>query len=279
MDTFNHIASAIFGVLLAPFGQEKNWSAWIDVILWSVGGGIVALLVYKYVSNQKGIARTKNDIKVHLLEVRLFKDDILGVFVATGKILAKNAVYLAHNLLPMVVMLVPMMAILVQLVSTYAFVPAEPGETKLLKVKLDGAVASTAGLTAADVELELPPGVVLEVPGVPTAQGEIAWRLRAEEPGDHVITIRVGDEVLEKGLAVGGEPRRVPVMRTKSWEALLFPTEAPIPSGSAVHTAGLPYESRDLGWMPGGELGILLVFFGLSLLAGIALKGVFKVTL
>ena len=213
MDTFNHIASAIFGVLLAPFGQEKNWSAWIDVILWSVGGGIVALLVYKYVSNQKGIARTKNDIKVHLLEVRLFKDDILGVFVATGKILAKNAVYLAHNLLPMVVMLVPMMAILVQLVST------------------------------------------------------------------HVITIRVGDEVLEKGLAVGGEPRRVPVMRTKSWEALLFPTEAPIPSGSAVHTAGFTYESRDLGWMPGGELGILLVFFGLSLLAGIALKGVFKVTL
>ena len=91
MQTFNRIASAIMGALLAPFGEEKNWSAWIDVIFWSVAGGIVALLVYKYCSNQKGIEKAKGDIKVHLLEVRLFKDDILGVFASTGKILVKNA--------------------------------------------------------------------------------------------------------------------------------------------------------------------------------------------
>jgi len=36
---------------------------------------------------------------------------------------------------------------------------------------------------------------------------------------------------------------------------------------------------RDLGALPGGELGILATFFGLSLVAGFALKGVFGVTL
>lgn len=286
MQTFNRIASAIMGALLAPFGEEKNWSAWIDVIFWSVAGGIVALLVYKYCSNQKGIERAKNDIKVHLLEVRLFKDDILGVFASTGKILAKNAVYLGHNLMPMVVMMVPMMAILIQLVSLYGFKPVDTGSTQMFVASLDGSHPAVAAgdLRATDIELELPPGVVVEVGPVRTAQGvhgpEIAWHLRADTPGNHVLKLHAGDQVIEKGFAVGGDASlRVPVMRTKSWEALLFPAEDPMPADAPLYSAKLKYPNRDLGWMPGGELGILVMFFVLSIVAGLALKGVFGVTL
>src|SRR6185295_6726325 len=121
MGTFNAIVSAVFTRLLAPFGAGRTWSAWLDIALWSVLGGVVALLVYKKVSNQKGIARAKNDIKVHMLEIRLYNEDILGVFTSTAKILGKNLIYVAHNLLPMVVMFVPMMAILFQLEAHYAF--------------------------------------------------------------------------------------------------------------------------------------------------------------
>jgi hypothetical protein len=38
------------------------------------------------------------------------------------------------------------------------------------------------------------------------------------------------------------------------------------------------YPERDLGWMPGGELGIMVVFLVVSIAAGLALKGVFRVT-
>ena len=41
----------------------------------------------------------------------------------------------------------------------------------------------------------------------------------------------------------------------------------------------LSYPERDLGWLPGGEMGILLTFFGLSLVSGYALKDVFGVVL
>ena len=60
MATFNRVASALFDRLLAPFGAAPGWAPWLDLLLWSALSGVVALLVYKLVSNQRGIARTKN---------------------------------------------------------------------------------------------------------------------------------------------------------------------------------------------------------------------------
>jgi hypothetical protein len=279
MNRFNTVTSAIFDVLLAPFGEEH---AWFDLVFWSVAGGIVALIVYKYVSNQGGIERAKNAIKVHLLEIRLFKEDILLVITATFKILLKNALYLGHNMLPLLVMIVPMMTILFQLEAHYAHDPLPVGSVNLLTVELDASqpgVPDTATGLARSVRLEIPKGLSLDAPPVRTAEGEIAWRFRAEQPGDHTVVIHVGDEVVEKRIAVGGLARKIPVLRTKSLEGFLYPGEPALPSDSPLASIRLRYPERDLGWLPGGELGVLATFFGLSLLSGFALKGVFGVTL
>ena len=279
MSRFNAVTSAVFDVLLAPLGEEH---AWFDLLFWSVAGGIVALIVYKYVSNQRGIQRTKNAIKVHLLEIRLFKEDIAQVLGATTKILLKNGLYLGHNLLPLLVMIVPMMTILFQLEARYAFDPLPVGSVNLLTLKVDPSrpgVPDTATGLAEWVHLEMPAGLSLDAPPVRTAEGEIAWRFRAERAGDYVVPIRVGDELVEKRIAVGGPPRKVPVLRTKSLEGFLYPGEPALPGDSPVASIRLRYPARDLGWLPGGELGILATFFGLSILSGFALKGLFGVTL
>ena len=93
------------------------------------------------------------------------------------------------------------------------------------------------------------------------------------------MTIHLGDEVVEKRIAVGGPPRKVPVLRTKSLEGFLYPGEAALPGDSPIASIRLRYPERDLGWLPGGELGVLATFFGLSILSGFALKGLFGVTL
>jgi hypothetical protein len=279
MNRFNTVTSAIFDVLLAPFGEEH---AWFDLVFWSVAGGIVALIVYKYVSNQRGIERAKNAIKVHLLEIRLFKENILLVVTATFKILLKNGLYLGHNMLPLLVMIVPMMTILFQLEAHYAHDPLPVGSVNLLAIELDASqpgVPDTATGLARSVRLEIPEGLSLDAPPVRTADGEIAWRFRAEQPGDHSVAIHVGDEVIEKQIAVGGPPRKVPVLRTKSLEGLLYPAEPALPGDSPIASIRLRYPERDLGWLPGGEMGVLATFFGLSILSGFALKGVFGVTL
>jgi hypothetical protein len=277
MNTFNAIFNAIFDGLLGWFGAA---SAWVDIMFWSILGGIVALLVYKTISNQAGIEKAKNDIKVHLMEIRLFQDDILGVFTSTGKILLKNAMYLGHNILPMVVMFVPMMAILFQLEANYAFAPIDPGTTTLMTLEVDRTVAGRDDLDTQDITINAPPGVVV-MASVP-APDSIAWQLLFEQPGDHVIEIQLGDELLTKGVAVGGAARKVPYMRTKSWEGYLYPGEESLPDASSAYEVKLSsnaYPATDLGWMPGGEGGVLLTFFFVSIAAGLALKGVFGVTL
>jgi hypothetical protein len=272
MQTYNNIASAIFDFLLAPFGHEI---ALFDLIFWPVLMGIGALQVYKYTSNQGAIARVKRQISMHLLEIRLFRDDITQVLVSTFKIIAKNMIYIAHNLTPMAVMLIPMVALMVQLVAHYAYEPAQPGSIELLHLKLD----PNAAVSPLDVSLELPDGTSLDAPAVRTADGQVFWRVKADRPGDHVFQVRVGDEIYEKGWAVGGDLRKIPVKRLRNWEALLYPGEAAIPSGAPVLSLELEMHTRPLDFVWDGEFGILMWAMVLSLVAGVALKDFFGVTL
>jgi hypothetical protein len=272
MKSYNAISNAVFDFLLAPFGHEF---VLFDLVVWPVLMGIVALQVYKYVSNQSAISRVKRQISMHLLEIRLFRDDILQVLKSTGTIVAKNMVYIGHNLLPAVVLMVPMVAVMVQLVAHYAYEPARPGSVELLRLQLD----PEAAVSVREASLTLPAGVVLDAPPVRTADGRVFWRLRANRAGDHVIKVRVGDDIYEKGWAVGGATRKVPVKRLRSWEALLYPGEAAIESGAPVLSLELDAKTRPLRYLPDGEFGILMWTLALSLLAGVALKGVFGVTL
>lgn len=272
MATWNHLSSAVFDRVLAPFGHGP---AWLDLVLWPLLAGVLALVVYKHLSNQKGIERAKNGIAAQLYKIRLFRHDPIVVMASTGRIVLRNGVYVGHNLVPLAVLLVPMLAVLAQLEAHYAFDPAPVGSVRLLEVKLD----PDAGVSPRQVKLELPDGVALDAPPVRTADGEIFWRLRADAPGDHVLALHVGDETIAKTWAVGGPHRKVPVKRTKSWEAFLYPGEPALGRDSAAQTIALAYPERELAILPGGELGILATFFGLSLLAGFGLKGRFGVTL
>jgi hypothetical protein len=272
MQTYNHIASSIFDFLLAPFGHEL---AFFDLLIWPLLMGLGALQVYKLVSNQRAITDVKRQISMHLLEIRLFRDDIAQVLRSTVTIVAKNTLYIAHNLVPMAVMLVPMVAVMVQLVAHYAYEPSKPGSVELLHLQLD----PTAGISSRDVSIEVPSGVSLDAPAVRTADGQVFWRVRADRAGDHVFLIQVGDTTYEKIWAVGGESRKVPVKRLRSWEALLYPGEAAIPPEAPLKSLELGIHTRPLAYLPDGELGILLWAMVVSMAAGFALKDLFGVTL
>jgi hypothetical protein len=272
MNAFNAITSAVFDILLAPWGHGLPW---LDLVLWSAIAGVGALFIYKKISNQEGIARAKDGVKMHLMEIRLWRHDLRIVAVATLKTLAKNGLYLAHNIVPMFVLIVPMMILLFQLVAHFAYSPATVGSEELLRVQLQ----AEAGAKATDIELTLPDGVVQVAPPVRTPDGEAYWRLRADAPGDHKIVLAVGDQKLEKIWAVGGDARKVPVMRTRSLVGILYPGEAGIPANSPFYSVGLDVPARSLPFLPDGEMGVLVAFLVLSLAFGFGLKDFFGVTL
>lgn len=276
MNAFNSISTAIFDVLLAPFGGTAVWQVWLSLIVWSSIFGLVAMVAFKYCSFQDAIASAKNQIKVHLYEIRLFKDDIIGVVVSTVKILLKNVLYLSNTLLPVAVMMAPMVAVLSQLEANYAFAPVEVGTESVLTVELDREVTDAP---ATVVTLDLPDGVEQTAPAVRTPDGKIAWRIKAAAPGDHVLGIDVGGTVVEKGWAVGGEPRKVPVLRTKSMWGFLYPGEAPLASDSPVYSAELSVAGFARGY-PERELGegdIIIIFLIVSMAVGFVLMLAFGV--
>jgi hypothetical protein len=272
MQSFNQISNAVFDVFLAPFGHDHPA---FDLIVWPALLGVVAIAVYKAVSNQKALARVKSQISMRLLEIRLFSHDIVSVLRSTGVILAKNLLYLGNHMIPMAVMFVPFLVILAQLVAHYAYDPSPPGSVELLHVRLD----PDAGVAARDVSLALPAGIALDAPPVATADYQVFWRLRAEQPGDHVLRLSIGDEVYEKGWAVGGNARVVPLRRLRSLEAILYPGEPALPANGPVVSIELGVHPRTLGPLPAGELGIVLWTLVLSLAAGFAVKGFFGVTI
>ena len=272
MQAFNRITSSVFDVFMAPLGHQR---VAFDLLVWPALMGVLAIGIYKAVSNQKALKRVKSQISMRLLEIRLFSHDVVQVLRSTGMILVKNTVYMGNHMLPMAVMLVPFVIILAQLVANYAYRPAPTGAVELLHVRLDPA----AGVPDEEISLELPPGVVLDAPPVKTADHQVFWRLRAEESGDYVLGVAVGDEVYPKGWAVGGEARKVPVKRLRGLGAILYPGEEALPGDGPLLSIELPMHSRSLGPLPEGELGIVLWTLVFSLAAGFAVKGLFGVTI
>ena len=117
----------------------------LDAILWPfrglpevVGLGVVALLtallvlvVYRQTSNQEGITAVRRSIVATLLEMRLFRDDLVVVFRAQGRILGDSARYFRYSLVPLAWILVPLLLLFIHLDRVYGYDPVEAGQAVL----------------------------------------------------------------------------------------------------------------------------------------------------
>src|SRR4030043_1188364 len=112
MGLINSIPGNVFALLLPPFRSLNPWAGMAFISLLT---GLLMLLIYRLTSNQSGICRVKDKIKAHLLELRLFKDNMGVTMKAQGQILQANFRYLGLNLKPLLVMIVPLILILAQL--------------------------------------------------------------------------------------------------------------------------------------------------------------------
>ncbi|NOR14687.1 MAG: hypothetical protein GQ544_03180, partial [Candidatus Aminicenantes bacterium] len=133
MWTFNSLFGKLFALLLLPF---RSLNPWVGMAVVSFLTGLLMLIIFKYTSNQKAIKRTKDRIKAHLLEMRLYKDSLAITLKAPGSILRANLRYMSYSLKPLLIMIVPVILILIQLNFWFNYSALEPGESVLLKVKL-----------------------------------------------------------------------------------------------------------------------------------------------
>jgi hypothetical protein len=273
MAIVNLIVGGIFNVLLFPF---RGLSPWFGMIFVSLITAFLMLWVFKMTSNQAGIRRAKNAIKAHLLELRLFKDNMRISLRAQGRIMRANMSYIACNAKPMLVMIVPLLLILAQLNLWFGAAPLKPGEEALVKAK----VARGADPLALDIAIDPSPGLTVETPAVRIPdEGEIAWRIRASATGPASLTFRLAGRTIVKPVAVGGTPLSKVSTRSVGrsvLKQLLYPGEKPLPGDTPLVSIEVLYPSGGLPLF-GLSVNWLVAYFALSIIFGFAFKRLFKV--
>jgi hypothetical protein len=201
------------------------------------------LLVVRALTDQRRVRTTKNTIKGHLLELWLFRDDTRTVLGAQGRILRLNARYVFLTLKPFLVLLIPMTLILIPLESWFGLRALRPGDSATV-------VVSAGGLAnPEEATIGVSDGLAVETPALRIpATREIAWRIRALQPGAHSVWITVGGRRLEKEVTVKQGLASVSPTRVSaaSWETVLYPAEPPLPPGTGIERIDVGYPPASL---------------------------------
>ena len=289
MNAINGAMTALFDLALWPFELLGDTVAMIVI---SGVFGIVALIAFKYISWQKGIKAAKDRIKGHMIEIRIYQDDLVVVGQSVAKILWRNFQYVGLNFGPFIPLAIPFVLVMAQFVVRYAYDPVPltavtegmlPGEGTTIRV----ALKEQQRAAVADLQLVLPDGIAAVSPLVRSpGSGRAFIEVVATAPGRHEIAFELpdgrGGVIRETKLLVAGdEPaRQMQPYRTlaSNWYLLLspescsmlWPAEPHFTSSSPFESIAIAYPYRDLGWIPDGEMGILLVLVGASMLFGFA---------
>ncbi|MFQ5741200.1 MAG: hypothetical protein ACE5JX_19530 [Acidobacteriota bacterium] len=230
------------------------------------------LLIFRYTSDQRAIRKTKEEIKAHLLAVRLFQDHLDVVLKTQLRLLLCTLTYMKHSLRPLAVMIVPILLIMIQLDTRLGHRPVAPGESVLITA----VVRDSESLFK--TELEMPRGLSLAAPPVRIPERkEVTWKVRVEEPGTYEARVVVGDESFAKQLTVANSVVRLSTTRLQAslWGEVLHPGESPLPVEAPVESIEVKYPVRRIGLVL-FKAHWLVPFFGFSLLSGLALKGVLR---
>lgn len=274
MNALNRMTTRVFDVLMTPFELLGNE---IALILVSGLFGIVALLIFKQISWQKGIKNAKDKIKGDMIAIRIYQDDLVVVGSSVVKVFFRNFHYLALNFLPILPLMLPFVLVMAQLVVRYGFAPIPvqdptvavlPGEGTMLEVyAADGRHAEIAGM-----RIDLPAGLkALSPPAVNAADGVCFQEVIATQPGEWEILFEFEDGTRAvKKVVTGEEPVRVmqPERVSDFWTAWLWPAEDTFPSTCPIDRVTLTYPDQELKWLPDGPFCIIIVFFVSSMAFG-----------
>ncbi len=267
----NLLFGKTFDLLLYPF---QSLNPWVGMTVVSLVAGLLVLAIYGHISNQEGIKAVKDKIKAHLLELRLYKDNFRATTRAQRDVLRYNAKYLYCNLKPMFVMIVPFILIIIQLDLWFGYRPLNPGESVMVKVKMDQDPMQS------DLTLQASPGLEIETPPLRIeSEREIDWRVKGLEAGVQTLTVSVAGQSFTKQLVVSGKPlTKISQARVANrfLERLMSPAEPPIPENVPVNKVEIIYAGQEMSLL-GYRMHWIIAFFILSLVFGFGLKGFFGV--
>ncbi|MBS0263348.1 MAG: hypothetical protein JSS02_15505 [Planctomycetes bacterium] len=269
----NAIARTLGDALLAPLAYLPGW---LSISLIAVVTGLVMLLIYKYTSHQQKILQVRRQIQAELLTLTLFRESLSVTWRAQVRLVVCAVRLFSLSLVPMAIMSVPVMLFLGQLSAWFAARPIAVGEESVVVMTLHENQASAATRP----QLRESPGIETVVGPVRIrSQHQWVWRIRGTASGLQQLVFDVGQERLEKELAIGGGFLQTsPIRPAWTWtNVLLYPRERPFSGDSPVQSIEIEYPPR-LSWNCGSGTWLWSWMIG-SMVTALACRNWFNVKL
>lgn len=253
MNAINALLTQAADWLIAPLADFPR----LMLLVCSVVTGVLMSIAFRYTSNQKALARVADLGRGHLLAIKLFKDDLPGMFRNLGHIFQCVLLRMWHSLRPALVMLVPLLFLLSQLGLRYEHRPLLPGEAAVIQVQFK----EPAWQQCRDTQIEATSGIAVETePLRDDLQHAIYWRIRATEPGSGTVRWQLGEAAVEKSVVAAAGPQAIRAVSPRRpgtgwWDRLLHPGEPGLDGPSPVEGIIVYYPHRatpilgfDLPW-------------------------------
>jgi uncharacterized membrane protein (DUF106 family) len=253
------IAASEFFLLTSPLAI---------VVVLSLAVGLLMVVLFGYTSDQKAIGFAKDQLKAHLLAVRLYRDQIPVVMGSYGKILRGTGRYLKLAFKPLLYVVVPITLLMVQIDHYLGHTALPANAPFLLTVRLTGNDALN------DVRLELPHGIITTAPPVRVlASNEIIWRLMGSREGKYEVKVVAAGQSAAKSVCVGSDLARISTVRLRGrfWARMLVSAEPSLPENAPFDSISINYPDRDID-IAGYGMNWIWLFFILSMVAGFIFK-------
>lgn len=238
------------------------------VIIVSLVIGLVMVVLFGYTSDQKAIGIAKDQLKAHLLAVRLYRDQIPVVMGSYGKILRGTVRYLKLAFKPLLYVIVPITLLMVQMDRYLGQTPIPVNAPFLLTVHFSSSDALN------DATLALPSEIVMTAPPVHIAADyQIVWRLAGTRDGSYEMNINAGGQSVEKVVCVGGGLPRISTVRLRGqfWNRVFSSAEPSLPENVSIESISINYPDRNIE-IAGYGMNWIWLFFILSMVAGFIFK-------
>jgi uncharacterized membrane protein (DUF106 family) len=273
-------------ILLQPIAAAAQTAAWTAhfalllvswlmsplaiVIILSVVIGLLMIVLFGYTSDQKAIGIAKDQLKAHLLAVRLYRDQLHVVMGSYGKVLRGTGRYLKLAFKPLLYVIIPITLMIVWLDRSLGLTAIQTNTPFLLTARVNNPQALDS------VSIDLPPQITASAPPVHVAaDNEVVWRLIASQQGAYEVKISAGGQSAVKTVRVSSELAQVSPERWRDhfWERMFSSGESALPSDSAVESISVNYPERNIPLgIAGYEMNWIWLFFILSMIAGFIFK-------
>jgi hypothetical protein len=263
----NPLAITSHAVAIGAFNLSLLTSPLAIVVVVSLVVGLLMVVLFGYTSDQKAIGVAKDQLKAHLLAVRLYRDQIPVVMGSYGKILRGTGRYLKLAFKPLLYVIIPITLLIVQIDRYLGATPIPPDRPFLLTVH-------TTGDALNDATLGLPPEITMSAPPVHVAaENEIVWRLVGSKEGKYEVKIDAAGQAAAKAVCVGSGLPRISTVRLRGhfWERVFSSAEPALPENSPIESISINYPDRNIE-VAGYGMNWIWLFFILSMVAGFVFK-------